>query len=82
MLAGLLVSIARTYIAYEPSIVVKAFAYLGIILLLFKAGLEGSLGLFIRWFKRMGLIAVEGVVGAMVSGFIVILFYIFRSIAV
>ncbi len=72
MLAGLLVSIARTYIAYEPSIVVKAFAYLGIILLLFKAGLEGSLGLFIRWFKRMGLIAVEGVVGAMVSGFIVI----------
>ncbi|ADM27170.1 sodium/hydrogen exchanger [Ignisphaera aggregans DSM 17230] len=72
LLAGLLVSIVRIYIGYEPSIVVKAFAYLGIILLLFEAGLEGSLRMFIRGFRRVGLIAIGGVIGAIASGFIAI----------
>jgi len=68
LLAGLIVSSLRAFVAYEPSSVLRALAQLGIILLLFEAGLEGSLKTFIRGFKRASLVAVGGVLGAVLSG--------------
>jgi len=68
LLAGLIVSSFRAFVAYEPSPVLRALAQLGIILLLFEAGLEGSLKTFVRGFKRVSLVAAGGVIGAVLSG--------------
>jgi len=68
LLAGLIVSGLRAFVAYEPSSALRALAQLGIILLLFEAGLEGSLRTFVRGLKRASLVAIGGVLGAVLSG--------------
>ena len=72
LLAGLIIAALKPHILYEPSNVVRAFAFLGIILLLFEAGLESSLREFIRGLKGSSAVAVGGVLGSLLAGLVAI----------
>ncbi len=65
--AGLIISTIG--FSFDP--VSKALATLGIMLLLFHAGLGEHLREFMRELKISGIVAIGGVVGALLSGFIV-----------
>jgi len=64
VVAGILLSTA----GFEPHPTVTPFATLGVITLLFHAGLEGSLREFFKGLRAAGVIAVGGVVGAILAG--------------
>lgn len=64
VVAGLLLSAMN----FTVSDVIHALALLGIITLLFDAGLESSTREFFRGLKSSGIIAVGGVVGAILAG--------------
>lgn len=68
LLAGIALSLA----GFKPHPTVRAFATLGIITLLFHAGLEGSIREFFRGLKASGLIAFGGVIAALAAGFVAV----------
>jgi len=70
VILGMCVAIVSYYTGIGLSIELKAFSTLGIVSLLFLAGLEGSLRFFVKGLKAGGLIALGGVFGALASGFI------------
>ena len=68
VIVGLLLSAMN----FTVSDVIHALALLGIITLLFNAGLESSTREFFRGLKSSGIIAVGGVVGAVLAGLVTI----------
>ncbi|HDI02384.1 MAG TPA: cation:proton antiporter, partial [Ignisphaera sp.] len=69
---GLILAVLRHSTGFEISDVTIALANIGIISLLFQAGLESTLRHFIRGIKEAGIVAVGGVIGALVAGFALI----------
>jgi len=67
VLAGLLLAILN----FEFDPVSRALSTLGILLLLFHAGLGEHLRVFLKELKASGIVAIGGVVGALLSGFLV-----------
>ncbi len=65
---GVSLSILKHLTGYSLSDVSVALAHIGIIALLFRAGLESSLRQFLRSLREAGIIAVGGVAGALVAG--------------
>ncbi len=70
VILGVCMAYMKFLFNYTVSSVLEAFATFGIVSLLFLAGLEGSLRYFIRGLKTAGIIAVGGVVGALLCGFL------------
>jgi Kef-type K+ transport system membrane component KefB len=68
VLLGVTLAFIRYYTGYALSDVLEAFATLGIVALLFLAGLEGSLKYFMRGLKDAGIIALGGVLAAVGFG--------------
>ena len=69
---GVFLALLKYFLGYSLSGVLEAFATLGIVSLLFIAGLEGSLRYFVRGLKDAGIIALGGVLGALCCGLITI----------
>ncbi len=68
VLGYVVVGLMLSAIGFTVSDVIHALALLGIITLLFNAGLESSTREFFRGLKSSGIIAVGGVVGAILAG--------------
>ncbi len=68
VLGYVVVGLMLSAIDFTVSDVIHALALLGIITLLFNAGLESSTREFFRGLKSSGIIAVGGVVGAILAG--------------
>lgn len=68
VLLGIMLSFIRFSTGYSISSVLEAFAILGIVSLLFLAGLEGSLKYFVRGLRDAGIIALGGILGALGCG--------------
>jgi len=62
---GIAIAVLRHYVGIELSSIAIALANMGIISMLFLAGLESSLRQFIRGMKRTSVVAFGGVLGAM-----------------
>ncbi len=75
VLLGILIAFVKFFTGYVFSTVLEVFSTIGIVSLLFLAGLEGSLRYFIRGLKVAGLIAVGGVAGAMCCGFLAMILF-------
>ncbi len=75
VMLGVLLAFARYFFGYNISGVLEAFATLGIVSLLFLAGLEGSLRYFIRGLKDAGIIALGGVLGAIGCGLLTVFIF-------
>ncbi len=65
---GVSLSVLSHLTGYSLSDVSAALASIGIIALLFQAGLESSLRQFLRSLKEAGIIAIGGVAGALAAG--------------
>ncbi len=66
VIAGLVLAV----VGFEIDVVSYAFALVGIIVMLFYAGLGETTKEFLRGLKRAGLVACGGVIGAIACGFI------------
>jgi len=67
---GVILSVFKYSAGLELSGIIEALATLGIVLLLFMAGLEGSLRFLIRGFRAAGLIAFGGIIASLAFGVI------------
>ncbi len=70
LLVGLCVSALRLFSGYEMSPVIVALSYLGIMLLLFEAGMESSIRAFIKSFRSAGAIALGGAMASLALSYL------------
>ncbi len=66
----IVVGMIASALGYEMSHVTKAFAIVGVTTMLFYAGLESSTREFLRGLRNAGLVAIGGVVGSILCGFL------------
>ena len=71
VLGYIIIGMFLSHLGFKFDPVCRALATLGIIVMLFNAGLSESFRLFMREFRSAGLIAIGGVVASLISGYIV-----------
>ena len=74
LLIGVILSLVYSHLKLELSEVYEALALIGIIVLLFQAGLESSLRQFLRSLRDSSIIAIGGVVASILMGILLIPF--------
>ncbi len=71
VLGYIIIGMLLSHVGFKFDPVCRALATLGIIVMLFNAGLSESLRLFMRELRHAGLVAIGGVAASLVSGYVV-----------